>query len=409
METHFQMPASTLLIRDVRVFDGERVFEQHTVLVENGIISQISGTNVHISDAEVIDGRGRTLLPGLFDAHLHLPPDPEAALRQSVLFGVTTVLDMFSGGEILKRLKQIRMEDPSDLADVRTAGVGAIAPESALAKMAPEPFPTISSPEQAPSWVDARLSEGSDYIKIIYDEQRGGHLSQETVQAIVQAAHQRGALVVVHALSERKARQAIAAGADGLAHLYIGDEASLDFGQFAASHTIFVIPTLMILSGLSGGPQGSALLADPHLACCIPAQQQHVPLRPADPARHHLYKATKEGMQLLLQAQVPLLAGTDTAPVTAAFGVGIYGATLHGELKLLVEAGMTPVQALAAATSVPAHTFHFSDRGLIRPGMRADLVLVEGDPTHDILATRNIVAAWKRGVQIQRERGRQEA
>lgn len=114
-------------------------------------------------------------------------------------------------------------------------------------------------------------------------------------------------------------------------------------------------------------------------------------------------------MQQLLQAQVPLLAGTDTAHITAALGVGAYGATLHGELKLLVEAGMTPLQALAAATSVPARTFHCSDRGLIWPGMRADLLLVEGDPTQDILATRNIVAVWKRGVQIQRERGRQEA
>jgi imidazolonepropionase-like amidohydrolase len=402
MDTLFQTPTSRWMIRDVRVFDGERVFEQHAVLVENGTISQISGTNLHISDAEVIEGRGRTLLPGLFDAHLHLPPDPEPALRQSVLFGVTTVLDMFSGREILKRLKQIGTEDPSDMADVRTAGFGAIAPGGALAKTAQESFPTISSPEQAPSWVDARLAEGSDYIKIIYDEQRGGQLSQETVQAIVQAAHKRDALVVVHVLSEQKARQAIAAGADGLAHLFIGDEASLDFGQFAASHHVFVIPTLMILSGLSGEPQGSALLTDPHLASYIPAQQQQVPLRPADPNRHHLYKATEEAMQQLLQAQVPLLAGTDTAPITAAFGVGVYGATLHGELKLLVEAGMTPVQALAAATSVPAHTFHFSDRGLIRPGMRADLVLVEGDPTHDILATRNVVAVWKRGVQIQR-------
>src|SRR5207249_9878308 len=70
---------------------------------------------------------------------------------------------------------------------------------------------------------------------------------------------------------------------------------------------------------------------------------------------------------------------------------------------LLVRDGLTPVQALAAATSVPAQAFHLSDRGWIRPGMRADLVLVEGDPTTNILATRNIVAAWKRGIRAQRE------
>jgi hypothetical protein len=74
----------------------------------------------------------------------------------------------------------------------------------------------------------------------------------------VQAAHRRGALVVVHVLSEQKARAAIAAGADGLAHLFIGEDASPDFGQCAAAHHVFVIPTLMILSGLCGKPQGQS-------------------------------------------------------------------------------------------------------------------------------------------------------
>ena len=104
-----------------------------------------------------------------------------------------------------------------------------------------------------------------------------------------------------------------------------------------------------------------------------------------------------------MAAEVPLLAGTDTGLPTASFGVLGYGAALHGELQLLVEAGMTPVQALAAATSVPARIFGFTDRGRILPGMRADLVLVEGDPTHDILAVRNIAAGWKQGMSVQRQ------
>jgi imidazolonepropionase-like amidohydrolase len=212
-------------------------------------------------------------------------------------------------------------------------------------------------------------------------------------------------MVAIHVLSEQKARAAIEAGADGLAHLFIGEEISPDFGQFAAEHHVFVIPTLMILYGLCGKPQGLELLSDPHLAPYISASQQQAPMNPANPSRHQVCKA----MQQLLQAQVPLLAGTDTAPITAAIGVGAYGATLHGEMKLPVDEGMTPVQVLAAATSVPARTFHFSDRGLIRSGMRADLVLVEADPTHDILATSNIIAVWKGGVPIQREPEQKEA
>jgi imidazolonepropionase-like amidohydrolase len=273
-----------------------------------------------------------------------------------------------------------------------------------MAQFSTEPLPTISSPEQASAWVDARVNEGSDYIKIVYDEQEGGPLSQEIVQAIVQEAHRQGKLVVVHALTEQKAREAIAAGADGLAHLFIGEQASPDFGQFAASHHVFVIPTLMILSGVCGKPQGPALQADSHLAPYFTAQQRQTPVKPTDPGRHHLYQAAVSATQQLLQAQVPLLAGTDTGRPTAMFGVTGYGTALHGELKLLVEAGMTPVQALSAATSVPARIFQFRDRGLIRPGMRADLMLVEGDPTQDILATRNIVTIWKRGMPIQHQR-----
>lgn len=91
------------------------------------------------------------------------------------------------------------------------------------------------------------------------------------------------------------------------------------------------------------------------------------------------------------------MTGTD-APIPGT----TYGASVHGEMTLLVRAGLTPFQALTAATSAPAVCFHLADRGRIRAGMRADMVLVDGDPTSDILATRNIVAVWKRGVRVQR-------
>ena len=100
----------------------------------------------------------------------------------------------------------------------------------------------------------------------------------------------------------------------------------------------------------------------------------------------------------LAAAHVPILAGTDLGnPGTAA------GASLHGELEYLVEAGLTPVQALIAATSAPADSFRLTDRGRIAPGLRADLLLVDGDPSTDVLATRNILAIWKGGVMYDRQ------
>jgi imidazolonepropionase-like amidohydrolase len=103
-------------------------------------------------------------------------------------------------------------------------------------------------------------------------------------------------------------------------------------------------------------------------------------------------------VRALRAAGVPLLAGTD-APV---LGRGVHGASLHRELELLVEAGLTPVETLAAATSVPASVFGLADRGRIAPGLRADLLLVAGDPTRQITATRAIRRVWARGRAVDR-------
>jgi imidazolonepropionase-like amidohydrolase len=400
-----QTYAGPLLIRNVRVFDGERVLEHRSVLVENGRIGLIGGAKLNAPGAEVIDGSGRTLLPGFFDAHVHIADDAQAALRQNLAFGVTTVLDMWASPDRLKKLKQIKAEDPPDVADVRTAGIGATAPGGHPTQMGGPPTPTtITSPGQAEGFVDARIAEGSDYIKIIHDDLRSilgadkglPTVNNETLRALVAAAHRRGKLAVVHIGSEQDARDAIAAGADGLVHMFTGELASAGFGEFAARHGVFVIATLSVLYSACGTPNGPTLLADPRLKPYIKTEWQPFLTAPW-PLLKLSCKGTREGIRQLLQARVPILAGSDSPGTGTA-----YGASLHGELALLVDAGLSPVQALTGATSLPARRFRLSDRGFIRPGMRADLVLVDGDPTKDILATRNIVAVFKKGIRVQR-------
>lgn len=99
----------------------------------------------------------------------------------------------------------------------------------------------------------------------------------------------------------------------------------------------------------------------------------------------------------LVEANVPILVGTDAAsPGTA------YGASVHGEIEAMVRYGMTPAQALMAATSSPARAFSLNDRGIIEAGRRADLLLVQGNPVRDIQNLRNIVQVWKRGIPVTR-------
>ena len=115
------------------------------------------------------------------------------------------------------------------------------------------------------------------------------------------------------------------------------------------------------------------------------------------------YTAAEETIRQLKSAAVPILAGTDCPnPGTT------HGASLHQELEFLVHAGLTPTEALAAATSAPARCFHLEDRGRIEVGKRADLILVEGDPTTDIKATRQITKIWKQGVELDRTAFRQK-
>ena len=115
---------------------------------------------------------------------------------------------------------------------------------------------------------------------------------------------------------------------------------------------------------------------------------------PAAPACEDALQA----VQRLHAAGVPMLGSTD-APNPGT----LHGASMHDELALLVRAGLTPVEALAAATSAPARAFELADRGVIAVGKRADLLLVRGDPTTDITATRAIVGVWKQGVRLDRE------
>jgi hypothetical protein len=108
-------------------------------------------------------------------------------------------------------------------------------------------------------------------------------------------------------------------------------------------------------------------------------------------------------VRALHAAGISVLAGTDAGnPGTA------HGASLHGELALLVRAGLSPEQALRAATAAPAEAFGLGDRGRIAVGQRADLVLVDGDPLADISATRNIVRIWKNGVAVDRRLAKAE-
>lgn len=392
--------AHAILFHNVRIFDGAKV-TTGDVLIDKGLIRAV-GRKLPSRGAEIVDGAGKTLLPGFIDAHTHAYEDK--ALKQALIFGVTTELEMFGDPARNRELraKEIRGE-PTAEADLRSAGVLATAPKGHGTEYG-IPIPTLTRPEDAAAFVDDRLKEGSDYLKIVLDDGKWfgksiPTLDAATVAALVRAAHEHHKLAVVHIGSQAGARVALEAGADGLAHLFIDTAPAADFAGLVAAHHAFVIPTLAVLEGACESTRSDTLGRDPAIAPWLD-EADVSQLRRSFP---HKLPAANCGYDLatvkqLAAAHVPILAGTD------ALNPGvIHGASLHHELELLTDAGLSPIEALTAATATPAARFGLGDRGRIAVGLRADLVLVDGDPTLDIRRTRTILGVWKRGVAVDRE------
>jgi imidazolonepropionase-like amidohydrolase len=217
---------------------------------------------------------------------------------------------------------------------------------------------------------------------------------------LVRNAHRAGLVTTAHVTQLDDARDVILAGVDGLAHMPLDKLPNNAFALLVlASHT-FIAPTMAVFVGADGGGLGTPPQDDPRLSEWLTFGALGA-LEAEFPPDFSLNWDAATGIaatEFLHDRGVTLLAGTDAANPTTA-----HGASMHHEMELMVVyAGMSPLQALEAATSLPAQAFRLHDRGRIAPGKIADLLLVDGNPALDILATRNIEGIWKSGTQVSR-------
>ena len=402
-EPDLEAEQSGFAITHVRVFDGQRFHEDQDVIVQNGKIAAV-GTTLDISPSlRKIPGNGRTLLPGLIDAHVHT----FGRARQDALrFGVTTLVDMFTSPEILPEARQQRgRADETRLADLYSAGMLATASGGHGTQFG-VPVTPVQGPELAASWVDDRLAEGSDFIKIVIEP--GGvwgrsmpTLDPATVRALVSAANERGVIAVAHVSTMADAQMAIEAGVDGLVHVFVDQRVSQSVLELAREKEVFVIPTAIVMAGAGGQVDAQALSAEPGVGERLSDEQQQSLAQDTWMTANGsaLLDRAIENTTALHQAGVPLVAGSDAPNPGTAHGI-----SLHQELELLVRAGLSAAEALAAATESPAEVFGLEGRGCLKPGCRADMVLIDGDPRIDVTHTRRIDAVWKNGFPIKLER-----
>jgi imidazolonepropionase-like amidohydrolase len=318
---------------------GGPVLPDRDVLVRDGRIERVepAGAVAPPPGIRRIEGAGRTLLPGFVDAHVHLDFYPPATVLRG---GVTTVRDLGWPPARLKALRRDAERSPTASPRLLAAGPIITSPggyPSPAAWAPPGTAREVDGTEQAVAAVAELADGGASVIKVALDPTRGAPaLPAPTLAAVVGAARERGLGVTAHVNGAAEVLKALDAGVTELAHWPFGEELPGELVRRVAA-AMAVVPTLHI---------------DP------------------SPAR-------RRGIRRFVAAGGRVLYGTDLGNQGPPPAVDVT------ELELLVEAGLSPVGAVAAATSLAAEHLGLRGIGKVAPGWVADLLLVDGDPLED--------------------------
>lgn len=414
MQTRLAHPLKgATLIRNARVFDSKRaeLGPASDVLIRDGrIVSVAPAGSRKIKARHVVDAGGRVLLPGLFDMHAHIG-QWEGGLN--IAAGVTTVRDM--GNDNATLLQMMAQERAGKWMMPRIVTAGFIEGKSGMSASGGFTIATLAEAKKAVDWY---AKHRFPQIKIY------NSFPKEHVRATAAYAHAKGMRVSGHVPAFMRAEEVVEQGYDEIQHInqvllnfYVTEKtdtrtlerfylpaeqtAALDFDSKRVQDFIALLarkqtvidPTLTTFDFIrqrAGTPLRTlAAVADhlpPDVQRGLRVAEMNIPDDATAARYEESYRKMVEFVGRLHKAGVPIVAGTDDVP----------GFTLHRELELYVEAGLTPSQALQVATLNGARYARvLNDRGTVEPGKRADLVLVDGDPTARIADIRKIALVIK--------------
>jgi len=376
-------PTPSLAIIHANLIDGvsSAPIRDVTLLIRDGRIESVSTSKTEIpSGISVFDLKGRWLLPGFVDAHAHLAD--LGAARRALASGATTVRCLGVNHFVDIGFRELNHAGVVDIPDVVAAGYH-VRPRPAEEFFLDNPKMTaltggVRRPESVPPLVRATIDRGADAIKIMATERAGlpdtdprkRVFSDEELIAAVDEARKSNVYVAAHAHGDEGAAAAVRAGVRSIEHgTYLSDQ-TLTMMKEKGTYLVPTIATVMDLIDPGGDYD------DPVLSVRGRAMLPRI----------------RETTAHALKMGVKIVAGTDTG-----YGPSSRRRIPH-EIIELVNIGMTPIDAIKASTSVAATCIGVDKRtGSIKPGMEADLIAIERDPTVDITAIQDVIVVINNG------------
>ena len=423
----FSAAADTLLIENVTLIDGtgrDPVPGASVLVTDDRITRVVRGQIDAPRGTRRIDATGQYLLPGLMDMHIHLRGSVELSpegltsvttdrstgirmLHSYLYSGVTSIYDAGNVPDYILGLRED--ERNGDLISPRIFATGAIVTYPGSHGSNQWGTQVDDWPEAIPA-LDEHIGRQPDILKLTYEERGWGAremiplLPLDLMQKIIHYYNDHGIRTTAHTSSERRARQAIFAGIDTLAHPVIQGPVTPEFAQLMGAKKIPMVTTLTIGENYSRLAENPDYLDEPLYQATIPADE----IQMLKTERRQEYQERKWTWWMQIMTTI---AQDNLRAINAAGGILVAGTdqssgpALHRELELLSAAGIPELDIIRMATLNGAVFLGMEEElGSVEEGKIADLLLLSADPTTDINNAKQIVAVFKAGVAVDRSR-----